>query len=196
MVITPTLRGLFGISVDALSKKITIDPHLPATWDHAEVRNLPIGSDRVDLVFTRAHGALSASLRGPAAASITLGSPQKFTGPDAHGLRTFTPQPVAIGPYYRPPLPGSRTESVRILNETTAPRQLTLTLQGLAGAQAEFPVVLASPTTKLHAEGADLATPSPARTPISPSQSTTAQSLTVHFPPGQGWQTQTVTLTW
>ena len=30
MVITPTLRGLFGIDIDAQSKTITVNPHLPA----------------------------------------------------------------------------------------------------------------------------------------------------------------------
>ena len=45
MVITPTLRGLFGISIDAQSKTITINPHLPATWDHATVKDLHIGNE-------------------------------------------------------------------------------------------------------------------------------------------------------
>ena len=36
MVITPTLRGLFGISIDAQTKTITVNPHLPASWDHAQ----------------------------------------------------------------------------------------------------------------------------------------------------------------
>ena len=30
MVITPTLRGLFGIDIDAQTKTITVNPHLPA----------------------------------------------------------------------------------------------------------------------------------------------------------------------
>ena len=34
MVITPTLRGLFGISIDAQAKTITVNPHLPASWSH------------------------------------------------------------------------------------------------------------------------------------------------------------------
>ena len=33
MVITPTLRGLFGIDIDAQTKTITVNPHLPAGWD-------------------------------------------------------------------------------------------------------------------------------------------------------------------
>ena len=33
MVITPILRGMFGISVDAQTKTITVNPHLPAGWN-------------------------------------------------------------------------------------------------------------------------------------------------------------------
>ncbi|HTX75314.1 MAG TPA: hypothetical protein VMD29_03835, partial [Terracidiphilus sp.] len=44
MVITPTLRGLFGISIDAQTKTITVNPHLPADWSGADVRNLPLSA--------------------------------------------------------------------------------------------------------------------------------------------------------
>ncbi len=36
MVITPTLRGLFGISINAQTKTITVNPHLPASGTHAK----------------------------------------------------------------------------------------------------------------------------------------------------------------
>ena len=42
MVITPTLRGLFGVTIDAQSKSITVNPHLPASWDHATINHLPL----------------------------------------------------------------------------------------------------------------------------------------------------------
>ena len=35
MVITPILRGVFGISVDAQTKTITVNPQLPAGWERA-----------------------------------------------------------------------------------------------------------------------------------------------------------------
>ncbi len=41
MVITPILRGLFGISIDAQSKTITVNPHLPAGWDACRHRTSP-----------------------------------------------------------------------------------------------------------------------------------------------------------
>src|SRR5262249_31056724 len=53
MVITPTLRGLFGISIDAQTKTITVNPHLPADWKEAAVKNLRIGGEETDITFER-----------------------------------------------------------------------------------------------------------------------------------------------
>jgi glycogen debranching enzyme len=58
MVITPTLRGLFGISLDASTNTLTVNPHLPAEWDHAKVESLHLGTSEVDLDFSRGDGHL------------------------------------------------------------------------------------------------------------------------------------------
>jgi hypothetical protein len=39
MVITPAVRGLFGLSFDAEHKSVIVDPHLPATWQGATLRH-------------------------------------------------------------------------------------------------------------------------------------------------------------
>ena len=54
MVITPTLRGLFGIDIDAQTKTITVNPHLPASWDQGEVMNHPsLRGESNDAFFQR-----------------------------------------------------------------------------------------------------------------------------------------------
>ncbi len=53
MVISPLLRGLFGVSADAPNHILRVAPQLPATWDHATLRNVPLGSDRLDVVLDR-----------------------------------------------------------------------------------------------------------------------------------------------
>ena len=55
MVITPILRGLFGIDIDATTKTITVNPHLPAGWDSAEVMDLQLPGEKTALYFKR-HG--------------------------------------------------------------------------------------------------------------------------------------------
>ena len=142
MVITPTLRGLFGITIDAQSKTITVNPHLPANWDHAEIKNLPIGDQTVDLHFVRDKGAVVVSLGGTGR-GVTL-VPQNRTAspkPEARGPKAKTrtagsnslipDQPVQIAPVFQPPLPGGRAQFPRIVNEEYSGRALTLMIEGL-----------------------------------------------------------------
>jgi glycogen debranching enzyme len=193
MVITPTLRGLFGIDIDAQSKTITVNPHLPASWDHAEIRNLRVGSEAVDLLFTRTGGELTASLQAPADARIKL----VCTTPGAKQISSakvgIPLHPVAVGAFFERPRPGDRTDLMRVLKEEYGQRKLTLTLEGPAGTDAHLPLVETAPNLKLAADGAELHAPASAKAAPSAAD---APSLSVHFPPGDGWKTITVTLTW
>ena len=51
MVITPTLRGLFGIDIDAQTKTITVNPHLPASWDMPEILGLQVPGGKADALL-------------------------------------------------------------------------------------------------------------------------------------------------
>ena len=62
MVITPTLRGLFGIDIDAQTKTITVNPHLPAGWDHAEVVNLQLPDGPESLSFDKNADSLTVEM--------------------------------------------------------------------------------------------------------------------------------------
>src|SRR6202020_757177 len=53
MVITPALRGLFGIDVEGLSGAVRLDPHLPAGWDDASVERIHVGSSVCSLRYQR-----------------------------------------------------------------------------------------------------------------------------------------------
>jgi glycogen debranching enzyme len=182
MIITPTLRGLFGISIDAQSKTITVNPHLPANWDHAEIRNLHIGNETVNLEFTRTKDIVAVSLKQTAQSGIKLTNGEPGARASADSQLTIRDHAVQIGPIVQPLIPGNRTQSPRVIREQYEERKLTFTIEGQAGSEAQLPLILAAPTPKLRATGADLAANS--------------SSLAIHFPPGQGWQTITVTLTW
>jgi GH15 family glucan-1,4-alpha-glucosidase len=53
MVISPLLRGLFGLEKDALARTLTFSPHPPADWSSFAVRNVAIGATHVDLRYSR-----------------------------------------------------------------------------------------------------------------------------------------------
>jgi glycogen debranching enzyme len=58
MVLTPGLRGLFGLDWDSLDRTLRLAPHLPANWDRATLRNVPLGRFRVELSYRREAGRL------------------------------------------------------------------------------------------------------------------------------------------
>ncbi|HWA93063.1 MAG TPA: hypothetical protein VG844_00575 [Terracidiphilus sp.] len=196
MVITPTLRGLFGISVDASTNSIILDPHLPAGWGHALVRNIVVGKEKADLSFTRTAGSIKAQLIQQQHGSIRLRKPNFCYRPgDAmcmldRDTLTFSRQSVEIAPAFTGPEPGDRTKGFRVISAryNTNRSGLTLDLEGLGGTEAQLPLVSEVAMEKLHANGATINSGS--------KESSNKPFLQVHFPPGTGYQTITVTLTW
>jgi hypothetical protein len=186
MVITPTLRGLFGIDIDAQGKTITVNPHLPASWDHAAIKHVRVGDETVDLDLAQDRGQVTLSLHAPAQSGVKLVSDLPGAKQLPNGAVAIPRQSVAVAVPFRIPLPGDRTQSMRVLKEEHKQRQLTLTVEGVAGTEAEIPLYIASPVPKLAAQGAEL----------SGSASKAPTQITLHFPPGEGWKTITVTLTW
>jgi hypothetical protein len=104
------------------------------------------------------------------------------------------PRPVvAVVPFFRRPSPGDRTRSIRVLNESYTQRQLSLTLEGPGGGQLDIPLVLSSPALKLRVDGAQLQAQPPDSETGAPVR---FPAIAVQFPPGEGWKTMTVTLSW
>jgi glycogen debranching enzyme len=192
MVITPALRGLFGIAIDAQTKTIAVNPHLPPSWDHASIRNLHVGEQTIDLSFVQTNSETLVQLKGNPS-GITLLCTRANVKPGAGDRISIPRQPVEIEPHFHAPSPGDRTQSARILNEQYGDRKLTLTLEGLAGTETQIPFFVNAVGITVQAKGADLSEPGRRRRPDA---SPTPQEATIHFAPGTGFQTQTVIFTW
>ncbi len=190
MVVTPTLRGLFGIDIDAQSKTITVNPHLPANWDHAEIRNLRVGAQKVDLSFVRSKGETMVTING-GQTGVRLISAQNpgLAGDNVRVVREL----VEVVPFFRKPTPADQTQSIRVLAESYFAHQLSLTLEGPAGSHLELPLALSAPAPKLRADGAVLEGQQHREDGGKP---VAFPSVAVSFPPGEGWKTVVVTLTW
>ena len=59
MILTPLIRGLLGIDVDAPTGRVTIAPHLPPGWDTLRVSNVPVGRGRVSFFIYRMPNEMS-----------------------------------------------------------------------------------------------------------------------------------------
>jgi hypothetical protein len=53
MVVSPLLRGMFGLSGDANAATLTFAPHLPADWNSLGLENLRVGENKIQLNFTK-----------------------------------------------------------------------------------------------------------------------------------------------
>jgi glycogen debranching enzyme len=51
MVVSPILRGLFGLHIDAPNHQITLAPHLPADWESFTIHNVRVGAVSADFQF-------------------------------------------------------------------------------------------------------------------------------------------------
>jgi glycogen debranching enzyme len=56
MTVTPILRGLLGVEVNAPARAVTFAPQLPADWKFVDVLNVAAGGALLDIHFTRADG--------------------------------------------------------------------------------------------------------------------------------------------
>jgi hypothetical protein len=180
MVLTPAIRGLFGLDWDALHHTLRLAPHLPANWDSAKLHHVPMGNFRVDLDFKREgdHLLIQAQSDQPALLCLVPQSaPREDCRAARHELRLELP-PVEIAIPHGLPQPGSRTEQPKVLAEERSTNRLTITLEAPGGATHDLPLRINRPG--LHVSGAEIA----------------GDKLRVRFRPGSGYQREFVSLTW
>ena len=53
MVVSPLLRGMFGLAADAKTSTLTFAPHLPADWNSLGIENLRVGDSKIQLSYSR-----------------------------------------------------------------------------------------------------------------------------------------------
>jgi glycogen debranching enzyme len=59
MVISPILRGLFGLQIDAEKHQVTLAPHIPADWTSFTMRNIHVGEAGLDLHYKKTSDTLT-----------------------------------------------------------------------------------------------------------------------------------------
>ncbi len=68
MVVSPMLRGMFGLQTDAERRQITLAPHVPADWTSFAIRNVRVAGIGVDFQYRKT------------ADSVVLGTKRDGTG--------------------------------------------------------------------------------------------------------------------
>jgi len=167
MVLTPLIRGLLGIDVDAPAHRVAIAPHLPPDWDSVRVENVPVGRDRLDFAIRRSTGHITADVTRHAMAAgastldvvfspaLPLGATTalraEHTAGDVHAtvrgvLRDHLVLEVpysggwSIVPPVIPAQIGHRSEAPRVLSERLSGGRYVVALEGIAGRTYRFRV--------------------------------------------------------
>ena len=161
MVLTPLIRGMLGVDVDAPARTLTLAPHLPADWDSLAVENIPFGAGTIDLRLTHRRGSsMTAAITSHGAAgpidvvfspALPAGAnaqPEgRATASDVHAtVRGSLRDTLTLSVSYRggwtivpePATPeiGDRSSAARVLHQGAD----AATLEGLAGRTYRFKV--------------------------------------------------------
>lgn len=188
MVISPVLRGVFGLEWDAAAQTLSITPHLPADWDTAALHHVPLGDKFVDLKFTRhvegANPEMVVELSGSNASAVHLAS--LIAGAHVDGDTLHLPLPAVEVAIHRelPPF-GAETKQMKVLDEQSSARELKLTLAAQGGSSQTLLLRENVPHLEVRAKDAKV---SPGPGDLS--------SVTVTFPDGAGYVTKIVTFSW
>jgi hypothetical protein len=185
MVLIAAVRGMFGVSLDAGTHTITVDPRLPAQWDHVTLHNLRLGDQVADLRFERSAEGWEVRAQGKDGKPVTLKSTVAGAKALANGGLAIPTPAVEVGMDYGAdgalPPPGARTAMMKVLRQVVGPRSLTLLLEAQGNSTQTLALRQRERRDRLHVEGGTI---------------TANGKLTVHFPAGDGYVHQQVTLRW
>lgn len=179
MVISPVLRGMFGVEWNAAGHSLSVTPHLPANWDTAALHHVPIGDSSVDLSFTRRGQELVVEASGAGAAGLRLSS--LAAGARVEGTVLHIPlPPVEVAIKQKLPPFGAETQQMKVLDEEAGLHRLTLTLAAQGASEQTLLLKENAAGLKVHTEDGKIRD----------------GELVVSFPEGPGYVTKTVTLSW
>jgi glycogen debranching enzyme len=181
MVISPVLRGVFGLAWDAAAKKLMVTPSLPTEWDEAKLHHLPLGNSDLDLQIQREGSALLVRAKG----EVVLGSLTPGSSVSSGLLRIPLPA-VEVGIPHALPQPGAVTQQMKVLDQQYSSNELTLRLSAIAGTHQAIDLRVNDPKAKIHLEGAEIANPN----------TSSLRTLQVDFGAGDGYVEKTVKITW
>ena len=151
MVLSPAIKGLFGVEPDAPNHALILHPSLPATWDRASLSNLLIGDDRYSLTLERQSGSLTITatsaaptvlcLRAKSAISVTDDPIPCAEKPSTrHELKLpLAPVELQLLPPGKPEF-GDETRLPRVIDEHADARSLTIQVEAHAGSTVSFAV--------------------------------------------------------
>jgi len=188
MVISPIMRGMFGVEWDVPHHTLTVTPHLPADWNTATIHHVPFGDSQLDLTFSREGQSFVVRATGPAAAGLHLMS-HIDGAKEEHGTLRLPLTPIEVYTGHELPSFGSETHQMKVLKEQYDDRSITLLLAAPVSTTQSMSIRVNESRLHPHADNAELSAVVDDRS-----------KLTVAFPAASGdidgYVQKTVTIRW
>lgn len=181
MVISPLIRGLFGLAWDAPAHQLAINPRLPADWEEATVRNVPFAGKNLQMSIRRQAGGYAIETTSASDTELclvkTIGSTCKPTVARRHSI-VIEALPVEFSLPVNIPDEGARANQVKVSGERYDARQAIIDLSAPGGTALQIPARFSHPGTAV--EGARLQ----------------GSALIIAFPEGEGWTAKRLVFRW
>jgi len=189
MVVTPTVRGMFGLEWNAAENTLTVTPSLPAQWNEAKILGVPLNQSRVGVEIRRNGSSLAVRLTGEGSKAIKLrtrasgATTQTTTKTTTQNGELLIPLPaVEVGIDHGLPEAGAVTSQLKVLDQQPSPHGLRLQLSAPAASHQVLFLRLNDKKIHPRIEGADV--------------SADSSQIRVQFPPGSGYVEKEVTISW
>jgi hypothetical protein len=161
MVLTPAIRGLFGIEADVLTGRLRVDPQLPADWSQASLRNVPFGDTQFNLQMHRVGPNLEVEATSQKPIKLCLQNSKDFfagvscnaAGATSHRLRLPLPE-VEVGLEPSDIQPGDRTEQAKFIGQKYGPHSLQVRLEVMPGKSVRLYLRNSRSVRNLRVQGA------------------------------------------
>ncbi|MEG9435420.1 glycogen debranching protein [Edaphobacter sp. HDX4] len=145
MVLTPAVRGLFGVEADRSTGRLRVDPQLPPQWTEATLNNVPFGDARLTVTMHRVGSKLEVEASSEKPVKLCLERSEDFFNEApcravearSHSLEIPLP-PVELGLETEETTVGDSTQQPKVLRQEYGDRYLRLRLQIPGGHSAKL----------------------------------------------------------
>lgn len=72
MVVSPLLRGMLGLEIDAVEHTLKLAPHFPADWNRVGAQNIPVGGTVLNLRYSRTPDTIVLQAENTGTEPVTL----------------------------------------------------------------------------------------------------------------------------
>jgi len=189
MLLSPVIRGLFGLEPNALNRSLTVSPQLPPDWSKVNLRHVEVGSDRYDITMTRQDDELLVEARSSVPTTLCLVravTDARCTEAAVllHSLKIQLPQVEVSLDRALEPHQGMRSQEMHVLDEQYGPHSLDLLVEAPAGSEQTLRILqnqkAGRPMVPLTVQGGEL----------------NGEVIRFKSPAGAGYQKVTLIIKW